>query len=289
MNNTSKKTSVALLSVLSNTLLIILKLVAGILSGSVSIISEAIHSSVDLLASIVALFSVRYSSKPADEGHPYGHGKIENVSGLIEGLLIFIAAILIIIEAVRKIFSPEPLQSGYIAIAVMLISALVNFFVSRRLHKVAMEEDSMALEADSVHLKTDVLTSIGVAIGLILITFTGIHWIDSVIAIIVALMITKEGFELVKAAFDEILDAKLSDEDEQKIDAVINTYKGEIIDYHKLKTRKTGGLKHIDFHITVKSDMTVQCAHSIIGRIKADMNDVLNNTRITIHVDPEEN
>lgn len=288
MLNVDKRTSVAILSVLSNTFLIILKLVAGILSGSVSIISEAIHSSVDLLASVVALFSVRYSRKPADERHPYGHGKIENISGMIEGILIFVAAILIIIEAVRKMFSPEPMQSPYIAIAVMFISAIVNFFVSRRLHVVAKAEDSMALEADSVHLKTDIYTSLGVGIGIILIVVTGIHILDSIVAIVVAIMILKEGVELVLKASDEILDAKLSDEEEEKIIKIIESHSDKILDYHKLKTRKSGNIKHIDFHIMVNCNMTVKQAHSLIAKIKEEMNTELKNTRISIHVDPNE-
>ena len=143
----------------SNTFLIVLKIVAGLVSGSVSILSEAIHSSMDLVASIIALFSVSVSSKPADKNHPYGHGKIENISGVIEGLLIFIAALLIIKEAIHKILNPTEISEVPIAIIVMCISALSNFLVSRQLYKVAKAEDSIALEADALHLKTDVYTS----------------------------------------------------------------------------------------------------------------------------------
>ncbi|HEY5537091.1 MAG TPA: cation diffusion facilitator family transporter, partial [Acetobacterium sp.] len=200
MKKFDRKSRVALLSIGSNTMLIILKVVAGILSGSVSIISEAIHSSMDLMASCVAFFSVRTSSKPADRDHPYGHGKIENLSGIVEGVLIFIAAGLIIFEAVKKISEPVEIEAAGIAIAVMLTAAVVNFFVSRILYKVGKEEDSMALEADALHLKTDIYTSLGVAAGIILIKLTGILVLDSIVAILVALLIIKEAWVLCRNA-----------------------------------------------------------------------------------------
>lgn len=221
----NRKVKVAALSIVSNTTLIILKVVAGLLSGSVSIVSEAIHSGMDLVASIIAFFSVRVSSKPADEEHPYGHGKIENISGLAEGLLIFVAAFLIIKESAFKIIHPAKIEETVIAIIVMVISAVVNTIVSRILYKVAKEEDSLALEADALHLKTDVYTSLGVAIGLLLIKFTGISILDPIAAIIVACLIVIEAWHLSKSAFTPLIDAKLSAEEENKIKEVMETYK----------------------------------------------------------------
>jgi cation diffusion facilitator family transporter len=150
------KVSIARLSIISNTLLILMKLVVGLISGSVSILSEAIHSSMDLIAAIIAFFSVRVSDNPPDSRHPYGHGKIENISGVIESLLIFLAAVWIIIEAVKKLFG-EKIELDSIALGsiVMLLSAIVNTFVSRRLYKVARSTNSVALEADALHLKTE--------------------------------------------------------------------------------------------------------------------------------------
>lgn len=287
MTNSNKKVKVAFLSILSNTLLILLKLVAGFLSGSVSIISEAIHSSVDLIASIVAFFSVRLSSKPADDLHPYGHGKIENISGIIEGILILLASFMIIFESVRKIFNPSEINNSSLAILIMFISGLVNFFVSKTLYKVAKEEDSMALEADALHLKTDVYTSLGVGIGILLIKLTGIHILDSIVAIIVALMIIKESIDLIKNGFGEILDKRLSDYDELEIKSIIEKYNNMFIDYHKLKTRKSGNMKHIDFHITLNPAVTVKESHDIISKIKKAMNEKFKNVRVTIHVDPK--
>lgn len=286
MFGADRRIKIAFLSVLSNTTLIFLKIIAGVLSGSVSIISEAIHSGMDLIASIVALLSVKHSVRPADRNHPFGHGKIENISGLFEGVLIFIAAGLIIKEAVKKIFTPVEIEQSYIAIGVMVISALVNFFVSKELYKVAKEEDSMALEADALHLKTDIYTSIGVAIGILLIQITGILMLDSIVAILVAVLIIKEAWELSKNAFENLIDVKLSEDEELEIKGIIRSHDNEFIDYHKLKTRKSGNIKHIDFHITVNPNCTVKEGHDIITRLKKDMNERLNNTRVTIHLDP---
>lgn len=286
MISSDRKIRVALLSIISNSTLIALKIIAGIVSGSVSIISEAIHSSMDLLASIVAFFSVKASSKPADDKHPYGHGKIENISGVIEGILILIASIMIILEAIKKIFNPTVIENESIAILVMFISGLTNFFVSSKLYKVAKEEDSMALEADALHLKTDIYTSVGVGIGILLIKITKIHILDSIVAILVAILIIKEAIELTKNGFDELIDKRLSDEEEREIKNIIERYNDQFIDYHKLKTRKSGNFKHIDFHITVESSTTVKEVHEVIGNIKKEMNKNLKNSRVTIHVDP---
>jgi cation diffusion facilitator family transporter len=282
-----RRVRIALISIVSNTTLIIFKVVAGILSGSVSIVSEAIHSGMDLLASIVAFFSVRQSAKPADKEHPFGHGKIENISGTVEGLLIFIAAAMIINSAVRKIFEQAEIEQAGVAIAVMIIAALVNFAVSGKLYKVAKEEDSMALEADALHLKTDVYTSVGVGIGILLIKLTGFVLLDSIVAILVALLIIKEAWELSKNALGFLIDVKLTDEEEAEIEKVIKGHSREFIEYHKLKTRKSGNMKHIDFHIVVNPGLTVKEAHDIVGSLKKDLNDRFKNTRVSIHVDPE--
>lgn len=289
MATTDRKVKYAVLSIVSNTVLIIFKVIAGILSGSVSIISEAIHSGMDLGASIIAFFSVKKSSQPADKEHPYGHGKIENISGLAEGLLIFVAAALIIIEAVKKLFEPVEIEQALVAMAVMFTSALVNLIVSKKLYKVAREEESMALEADALHLKTDVYTSLGVGVGILLIKLTGLAILDPIVAILVAALIIKEAWKLCKTAFDFLLDSRLSDEEEAEIEKIIGEHSHQFRDYHKLKTRKSGNVKHIDFHITIDPNQTVEEAHHIIGCLKKAMGERFKNTRVTIHIDPYQN
>jgi len=287
LNKLNKKVKVAALSVASNTILIILKIIAGILSGSISIISEAIHSTMDLIASIIALFSVRMSSKPADRKHPYGHGKIENISGVVEGLLIFVAAFLIVLEAAKKILNPpSEISETTIAITVMIFSGVVNIIVSKTLYKTAKEEDSIALEADALHLKTDVYTSFGVGLGLILIKLTGVILLDPIVAILVACLIVKEAWTLCRSAFGPLLDTKLSDEDEVRIKDVMGKYKEEILDYHELRTRKSGCIKYIDFHLTVREGLTVKESHEISDIIEKELEDTLKNTSINIHFEP---
>lgn len=287
MKNWDKKMKVAALSIASNTTLIIFKVIAGILSGSVSIISEGIHSGMDLLASCIAFFSVKFSSKPADKLHPYGHGKIENVSGFSEGVLIFIAAIWIIYEAIHKIINPTEIEKAYVAIGVMIISATVNIFVSRKLYKTAKEEDSVALEADALHLKTDVYTSVGVAIGILLLEITKINLLDPIIAILVALLILKEAFELCKHSFLPLIDIKLSDEDEQKLKTVLNSYENKVLQFHKIRSRKSGKMKQIDFHMIVNNRLTIEEAHSLCEEIEKDLEKILKNTDVNIHIEPE--
>jgi cation diffusion facilitator family transporter len=280
------KVKVAVLSVLSNTTLIILKIVAGLLSGSVSIISEAIHSGMDLVASLIAFFSVSVSSKPADREHPYGHGKIENVSGVIEGLLIFVAAFLIIKQAIVKLIHPTEISQTYVAIAVMGVSSIVNILVSKTLYKVAKKEESVALEADALHLKTDVYTSAGVALGLLLMKLTGIEILDPITAILVALLIVKEAWSLCRNAFSPLLDASLTEAEEIKIKEILETYDEQIKGFHKLRTRKSGSIKYIDFHMFVDGNLTVDVAHSLSKKIEIVLEQKINHTNVNIHIEP---
>ena len=281
----NKKVSVARLSILSNSILILMKIVVGLVSGSVSILSEAIHSFMDLLASFVAFFSVRISDTPADERHPYGHGKFENISGVIEALLIFIAAFWIIYEAVKKIIEPTKVEHIGYGFAVMIVSAIVNVFVSGRLYRVAKETDSVALEADALHLKTDVYTSIGVATGLILMWISGIPLVDPIIAIFVALLILKESYELFSKAYAPLLDLALPSVDVAQISGIIKHNCTDEMSFHNLRTRKAGNYKYIDFHLTLDPNKTVREAHEICDKIEEDLKKDFDHTEVTIHVE----
>lgn len=278
------KINTARLSVLSNTLLIIMKFAVGIISGSVSIISEAIHSSMDLIAALIAFFAVRISDTPPDARHPYGHGKVENVSGVIEAILIFIAAILIIIEAVKKLLGEAiELESVWIGVVVMFVSAVVNTIVSRRLYKVARETGSVALEADALHLKTDVYTSLGVAAGLGLIMLTGIKWLDPLVAIIVALLILRESFVLLKKAFSPLLDSSWEDDEIKGLEKTLSRME---VKYHDLRTRVAGNYRFIDVHIEIPEEESVGNAHSYCDRIEDELKRIYENLTVSIHVEP---
>jgi cation diffusion facilitator family transporter len=277
------KEKVATLSVFSNTTLIVLKVFAGILSGSVSIISEAIHSSMDLIASLIALFSVKTSDIPSDKEHPYGHGKVENVSGVIEALLIFFAAIMIIVEAIKKILNPGEIEVIGWGSAVMFIAAITNWFVSKRLYKVAKETESIALAADALHLKTDVYTSLGVAVGLTLIWITGLTFLDPIIAICVALLIFKESYEMLKQAFSPLLDSAWDDTEIDKLKGILQE---ENVHYHNLKTRKAGHYRFVEFHIEIQGDVKLENAHHFCDSIENRLKKEFNNLDVMIHQEP---
>jgi cation diffusion facilitator family transporter len=278
------KVSVARLSIISNSCLIIMKLVVGIISGSVSIISEAIHSSMDLIAAIIAFFSVKVSDNPPDTRHPYGHGKVENISGVIEALLIFVAAIWIIVEAIKKLSGEDiVLESIWIGSGVMIISAVVNTIVSKKLYKVARETHSVALEADALHLKTDVYTSLGVAVGLVLIIITGITWLDPVVAILVALFIIRESYLLLKKAFTPLLDEAWETGDIDDLEKTLDELK---VNYHELRTRVAGNYRFIDLHIDMPKDLSVENAHKYCDEIEKNLTSKFENLNVTIHVEP---
>jgi len=293
MENNNRKIRAAVLSVISNTALVVIKLVTGLLIGSVSIISEAIHSGVDLLAAVIALFSVKTSSLPADSEHPFGHGKIENISGTIEALLIFVAAIWIIAEAVKKLLDPEPIEAVGWGVGIMLISAVTNIFVSKMLFKVGRETDSIALQADAWHLKTDVYTSAGVMAGLALLWLAeglfpdrNFFWLDPVAALVVAVLIIKAAYDLTSQSAKDLLDVHLPSVELEWIREKINEQSGIIYGFHDLRTRKAGHFRFIEFHLKVESLMSVMDSHAIAKELSNEIKIQFPNTTVTIHIEP---
>lgn len=281
---TKLKTKTARLSVISNSLLIAMKLGVGIITGSVSIISEAIHSSIDLVAAIIAFFAVRISGKPSDERHPFGHGKMENVSGVIEALLIFAASAWIIYEAVGRFIHPGETEALGLGVVVMAISAVVNTIVSRRLYKVARLTDSVALEADALHLKTDVITSAGVALGLALIWITGWHVLDPIIALAVAVIIIYESWMLLRKAFSPLLDTALSGAELEKLTGIL-TEMG--ISYHDLRTRAAGHQRFVEFHLDVPPHETIETIHLQCDMIEQRLESEFREINVVIHPEPK--
>ena len=287
-----RKENVAILSVVSNSVLVAFKTIIGILIGSVSVISEAIHSGMDLLAAIIALFSVKKSSIPADDDHPFGHGKIESISGLTEASLIFVAAFWIIIEAVKKIISAQPVESTGWGVVVMFASTVINFIVSQRLFKVGKEAESIALQADAWHLRTDVYTSAGVMISLGIIWLahfiypsSKIHWLDPAAAIFVALFILKAAYDLTAQALRDLMDVKLPAEELTLIrNSIVNMQ--AVHGFHQLRTRRAGKIRFIEFHIKVDPQMTVEASHNITREMKRSIRGKFSDCVITIHIEP---
>lgn len=279
------KERTARLSVISNTVLVILKLVVGFYTGAVSIVSEAAHSAVDLLAALIAFYAVRKADQPPDVNHAYGHGKIENLSGAIEAVLIIVAAIWIVYEAGQKLtgtYVPEFLEYG---IVVMIISIAANYWVSSRLYKVAVETGSHALEADALHLQADIWTSAGVLIGLVIIKITGLAWLDPAIAILVAGVVFKAGYGMTKKSLYELTDVSLPLEEEQIIIDVINSHT-EVISFHQLRTRRSGSRRLIDMHLILYKDMHLNKAHIVCDQIEAEIKEKLQYCDVVIHIEP---
>ncbi len=281
-------TSVARLSIYSNTLLLIMKLVAGTFMGSISVLSEALHSGIDLLAAIIANYSVKKAGKPADDIHKFGHGKFENVSGTVEAILIFVAAIIILYKAGENILKPEEIELDFVGagIVIMGTSAVVNFYVSRKIMKVARKAESIALEADAYHLTTDVYTSIGVFIGLILIQITKNPVFDPILAILVALIILKASYDLTKRSVSGIMDVKLSDREENIIKSIIAEHYSEFAEYHDLRTRMSGAERYVDLHLVVPKNQQVADAHEFCDHLEKDIMEKIPNLSILIHVEP---
>lgn len=280
------KERTARLSVISNSVLVVLKLLVGFYTGAVSIISEAAHSGVDLLASVVAFYAVRKADEPPDGNHAYGHGKFENLSGAIEAVLIVAAALWIVYEAWDKLHNntgaPEFLEYGII---LMGISIGVNYWVSAKLFKVAKETGSHALEADALHLKADIWTSVGVLAGLVIIRITGLFWLDPMIAIVVAGVVFKAGYGMTKKSLYELTDISLPADEEQTIIDVITSHK-EVISFHQLRTRRSGSWRLIDMHLILYKDMHLNKAHAVCDRIEAEIKDKLGPCDVVIHIEP---
>ncbi|WP_292520951.1 cation diffusion facilitator family transporter [Methanoculleus sp.] len=283
------KEKTARLSVASNTLLVVTKLTIGIAIGSVGIISEAIHSAIDLVAAVIAYFSVRQSARPPDECHTFGHGKYESISGLLEAVLILAAALLIINEAAGSLFGEGGtlnVEGLGLGIAVMLLSAGVNLYVSSRLMTVAKQTESIALESDAWHLRTDVYTSAGVVAGLVLIRLTGLVILDALIALAVAVIILRAAFDLIRRSLEDLVDRSLPPEEEARIREILSEHCTDIIGFHRLRTRRSGPNRFVDLHLVVPRTATLEEAYAIVKRVEDDVRREFPRASVTIRVQP---
>lgn len=282
------KSGAAALSIASNSILIALKLAAGAITGSIAIVTEAIHSLVDLVASVVAFISVRKADLPADAEHPYGHEKVENLAATIEGILILVGAAVIVYEATHRLVIGASVESLGIGIAVMAFSVLANLVVSTILSRRAREHDSAALEGDAAHLRTDALTSIGVLVGLGLVEVTGAAAFDSITALLVAAAIVWAGLTIIRRSSGVLVDEVLPPEEMDRIEAAIAAARtSEVAGYHKLRARRAGSRRHIDFHVQYRSGTTLERAHELAHQMRASIEAEIHQAEVLIHVEPE--
>jgi cation diffusion facilitator family transporter len=284
------KAGAAGLSIASNATLIVLKLAAGAVTGSIAIITEAIHSAIDLLASIVAFFSVRAADEPADREHPYGHEKVENLAAAIEGMLILVGAGIIIFEATRRLVVGSEVEELGVGIAVIAVSAVANVGVSTFLYRRAKALHSPALEGDAAHLRTDAMTSVGVLVGLLLVEITGEAAFDSIAALAVAGAIVVAGVRILtrsgRALVDEAPPAAELDAVEAAI-AAARARAPEIVGYHKLRARGAGARRYIDLHLQFRSGTTLERAHELAHAVREAIEFEIPRSEVLIHTEPE--
>ena len=286
----SRKTSAALLSIASNTVLIALKVVAGVITGSVAIITEALHSSIDLIASIVAFISVRKSDQPPDPEHPFGHEKFENLAAAFEGVLILVGAVVIVYESTsRLVEGSAEVESIGIGIAIIGVTILANLVVSSFLYRRARETRSPALEGDAAHLRTDAATSIAVVVGLALVQATGAEWLDPAIALVVAAAIVVAGFRLVARSSRVLVDETLPDDELQAIRETVQAFGPRgVAGYHKLRARHAGSYHHVDMHVQFRAGMTLEDAHRTAHALQDAIAERLDGADVLIHLEPED-
>jgi cation diffusion facilitator family transporter len=286
---TPRKTRAASISILSNSLLIALKLAAGAITGSIAIITEAIHSSIDLIASVVAFYSVRKAGEPADEDHPYGHEKVENLAAAIEGMLILVGAGIIVYEASRRLFEGAEVESLGVGIAVIGFSAVANVGVSTYLRGQARRTESPALEGDAAHLRTDAATSFGVLLALVLVEITGVEQLDPATALIVAAAIVFAGLRILNRTSRVLVDEALPPGELEAVRRAIDRHGApEVVGFHKLRARRAGSRRYVDLHVQFRKGTSLERAHEVSHELQGKIRRSLRGADVLIHLEPEE-
>jgi cation diffusion facilitator family transporter len=287
------KLLIALLSVVSNVILVAIKLFVGFAMGSISVISEALHSGVDVIAAIVATVGVKQSAEPADKTHSFGHEKFENLAGFIQAILIFLAGCWIIDKAVHKLIKPAPLESLGLGVLIMLVSSLVNVAVGLLLLRGARKTESVALKADAWHCLTDVYTSAGVMVGLIVVWCgklwapgIDLSWVDPLAAIVVSILIIKASWDLTMESVHDLLDVSLPQNEEDAIKALILAKYPNVGDLHKFRGRKSGNKRFVEFHIKVDPGMSVESSHALDHSIAAEIKQKFPGADVMVHIEP---
>jgi cation diffusion facilitator family transporter len=288
MSDEAEKGRAAALSVASNSALIAAKLAAGIATGSVAVLTESVHSSIDLLASIVALVSVRKSGEPADASHRYGHDKLENLAAATEGALILFGAGIITYEAIARLVRGAHVHTVGVGIAVVAVSAVVNIVVSRIIARRARATGSPALEGDAMHLSADALSSVAVLGGLVLIAVTHVYWIDPAVALLVAGGIVIAGIRLLRRASRVLIDEALPESELELVRAAIRelgTPRG-VVGFHELRSRAAGARRYVDLHVQFAAGTTLEAAHGTAHVLSDEIARRLGGADVLVHLEP---
>lgn len=266
--------------------LIVLKVVAVVITGSISITAQAVDSFLDLFAVAIIFFAISMASRPADEEHPFGHGKVEGIAATAQAVLIVTAGGLIIYSAVRRIIAGTAVELTEAGIGVMLVSIIVSIFLSRHLLKVSRATDSIALEAAARNIAADVYSAAGVLVALVAIRFTGLGILDPIIALAVALLILKAAYDVIRKSFGELVDVRLPPAEEDEIMSCIREHSGQIVGFHEVRTRKAGSQRFVDLHLMLPKNASVEEAHQLCDHLEQDIENRFPNSSVTIHVEP---
>ena len=286
MSPPSPKITAARVSLTTACSLATMKLVVGFITGSLAVISSAIDSLLDILMSGVNLMAIRQAEQPADERHPYGHGKFETLATIFQALAITLSGGWICVEAVRRLQAGSVVEKPLGGIAVMVVSLAASWCVTRYLRRVAKATDSSALAADALHFAMDVYTNLALLLGLVILFWFDLPWLDPLMSLLVAIYILKEAFQLLRHGLRDVLDEQLPATIRSEIEQLIATHKGELFDYHNLRTRRAGSQKLIDFHLTVCKHLSVDEAHRMTDYLEGQIAERVNGSDVTIHIEP---
>jgi len=264
------------------------KVLVGVLTGSVSIWAQAVDSSLDIFAVVITFLTVGYSSKPADEDHPFGHGKVEPIAAAIQSLLLLTASAAIAYSAIQRIISGTSISYAPAGVAVMLVSMVTSILLSNHLFKVAKATGSTALEANANNIRGDVYSTGGVLLGLTIVSiWKQATLVDPILALLVVFLILRATYRVARIAYSELVDVKLPEEEENDIKAAITEHFGEeVVSFHKFRTRKAGSQRLVDLHLVMPKHITLEEAHQMCDHLEKDMRTRLQRTDITIHVEP---
>ncbi|HEV8355065.1 MAG TPA: cation diffusion facilitator family transporter [bacterium] len=276
----------AVVSVVAGLGILVFKFTAYLLTGSVSILSDAAESVVNVIASNVALISLVVAVRPPDQDHPYGHEKAEYISGFTEGGLVILAGLYVVYAAVQRLVNPVPLRNLDAGLVVLAVATAANYFTARFLLRVSREAESMALESDARHLLADVITTVAVFVGLGLVWFTGVTWLDPLVGILVGLHILGMGTGVYRRALGGLMDTSLPPPEEAAIKGILDAHKNDIVEYHAFRARKAGSRRFIDLHLVLHRTMTVGQSHALTDHLEEHIEAELPRTDITIHVEP---
>jgi len=282
-----KKLRTAVLSIAVSFTLIIVKIVVGILTNSISIIASAVDSFLDIITSSVNYFSIQKSEKPADSEHRFGHGKAEGLAGLFQTFVIWSSAVYLVYLSIVRLTEGGELVSVDWGILVIFLSIFVSYFLAKYIKKVAKETESLALGADSLHYSVDVYTNTGVVVGLVIIKLTGFNIVDPIISIVIAALIFWSSKDIIFQSVDILMDRELPPDTITEIEKSIMKYAPEVRSFHKLRTRNAGQAKFVEFHVVMDHTLTFVKSHEIAEDIVKEIKGNVPGSEVTIHVDPD--